>query len=205
MNAKHQGPRAVDHLVLPTAGLDVARQRLSLLGFTVAPVGIHPFGTANCCVFLADGAYLEPLAVADASAAEIAIADGNVFVARDALFRQVAGDEGLSAIVLTTTDAAADHARFVETGISAGKMLDFSRAFVDPAGNSAVASFRLAFAAEASSPAAFAFACQRINPPPADGRPSRPTPTALWRCPPSSLSATTPPRPPPSSPTSQRS
>jgi hypothetical protein len=168
MSASHHQPRAVDHLVLPTVGLEVARARLVSLGFTVAPVGIHPFGTANCCVFLADGTYLEPLAVADSAAAETAIASGNVFVARDASFRQVAGDEGLSAVVLSTDDAAADHDRFEQAGISAGSMLDFSRAFVDPAGNSAVASFRLAFATEASSPAAFAFSCQRINPPPAD-------------------------------------
>ncbi|TIX38964.1 MAG: VOC family protein, partial [Mesorhizobium sp.] len=58
-------PHPLDHLVLPTASLDVARARLTLLGFTVAPTGIHPFGTENCCVFLTDGTYLEPLAVAD--------------------------------------------------------------------------------------------------------------------------------------------
>lgn len=168
MNASQDQVRAVDHLVLPTVGLDVARARLVSLGFTVAPVGIHPFGTANCCVFFADGTYLEPLAVADAAAADTAIASGNVFVARDALFRQVAGDEGLSAVVLSTDDAAADHERFRQANISAGSMLDFSRAFVDPAGNSAIASFRLAFAAEASSRAAFAFSCQRINAPPSD-------------------------------------
>lgn len=168
MSASHHQPRAVDHLVLPTAGLDVARARLAALGFTVAPIGIHPFGTANCCVFLADGTYLEPLAVADAAAAETAIASGNVFVARDALFRQVAGEEGLSAVVLFTEDAAGDRDRFEQANMSAGSMLDFSRAFVDPQGNSAVASFRLAFAAEALSRGAFAFSCQRINPPPSD-------------------------------------
>lgn len=168
MSASHLQSRAVDHLVLPTVGLDLARARLSALGFTVAPVGIHPFGTANCCVFLADGTYLEPLAVADAAAAETAARNGNVFVARDAQFRQVAGEDGLSAVVLSTDDAAADHDWFEQANISAGSMLDFSRAFVDPAGNSAVASFRLAFAMQASSPAAFAFTCQRINPPPTD-------------------------------------
>ncbi|TIT26271.1 MAG: VOC family protein, partial [Mesorhizobium sp.] len=46
------GPHSLDHLVLPTASLDVARARLVSLGFVVAPTGIHPFGTENCCVFL---------------------------------------------------------------------------------------------------------------------------------------------------------
>ena len=32
--------------------LGVARARLTALGFTVAPDGVHPFGTANCCVYL---------------------------------------------------------------------------------------------------------------------------------------------------------
>lgn len=168
MSASQQGPRAVDHLVLPTVGLEVARQRLSALGFTVAPVGVHPFGTSNCCVFLADGAYLEPLAVNDAAATAAAIDAGNAFVARDALFRQKAGQEGLSAVVFSTDDAAADHRRFLSSGLSAGPMLDFSRAFVDPEGRSAVAAFRLAFASQSGSDAAFAFACQRVNPPPAD-------------------------------------
>ena len=76
--------------MLPTASLDVARARLTSLGFIVAPTGIHPFGTENCCVFFADGTYLEPLAIGDEQAAAKAIADGNVFVARDrALSRQL--------------------------------------------------------------------------------------------------------------------
>jgi hypothetical protein len=49
------GTHPLDHLVLPTGSLEVARARLAALGFVVAPTGIHPFGTENCCVFLADG------------------------------------------------------------------------------------------------------------------------------------------------------
>ena len=57
--------KPLDHVVLPVADLGVARARLTALGFTVAPDGLHPFGTANCCVYLADGTFLEPLAVGD--------------------------------------------------------------------------------------------------------------------------------------------
>ena len=53
-------PRPLDHLVLPTRSLEIARQRLSALGFVVAPTGVHPFGTENACVFFAGGTYLEP-------------------------------------------------------------------------------------------------------------------------------------------------
>ncbi|MER9297313.1 VOC family protein [Mesorhizobium sp. M0621] len=158
----------LDHLVLPAQNLDVARARLTTLGFVVAPTGIHPFGTENCCVFLADGTYLEPLAIGDEQAATTAIADGNVFVARDRLYRDNRGDEGFSAIVLATDNADADHARYLEAGISAGDMLSFSRAFTDTAGKSDIASFKLVFAAGAGATDAFLFACERVNAPDVD-------------------------------------
>lgn len=158
----------LDHLVLPTASLDVARARLVDLGFTVAPRGEHPFGTQNCCVYLADGMFLEPLAIGDAAAAERAVAEGNVFVARDRAWRAVHGEEGFSAVVFGTDDADADHARYVEARISAGGRLDFSRPFVDAAGKSDMVSFRLAFAAGGETSDGFAFACERVNAPELD-------------------------------------
>jgi len=162
------GMHPLDHLVLPTGSLDTARARLTSLGFVVAPTGIHPFGTENCCVFLADGTYLEPLAIGSEQAAIDAAAGGNVFVARDRLYRDSLGDEGFSAVVLGTDNADTDHARYVEAGLSAGDTLSFSRAFMDTAGKSDVASFKLAFAATHGATDAFLFACQRINAFPAD-------------------------------------
>ena len=160
-------PHPLDHLVLPVGSLDEARARLAALGFIVAPTGIHPFGTVNCCVFLADGTYLEPLAVGNAGDASLAIASGNVFVGRDRLYRDSRGDDGFSAVVLGTADALADNARYVEAGLSAGQVLDFSRAFTDADGKSETASFRLAFAGDAN-PDAFLFACERVNAPNVD-------------------------------------
>jgi hypothetical protein len=165
MNA---APRPLDHLVLPTASLDTARARLTALGFTVAPVGVHPFGTANACVFFADGTYLEPLAVADERQAGEAERSGNVFVARDSAYRGRRGPEGFSALVFGTDDARADHEAFVSKGVSAGDILDFSRGFADADGNTGTASFRLAFAADSRSPDVFFFTCQRIGVPNVD-------------------------------------
>lgn len=162
-------PRPLDHVVLPTADLAIARQRLTALGFTVSPVGIHPFGTVNCCVYLGDGTFLEPLAIGDSAAAGEAVAAGNVFVGRDSAFRDAHGDEGFSAVVFGTNDADADHSEFVAAGVSAGPRLDFSRPFVDASGKSDVASFRLAFAAEPGSQGdAFFFTCERVNAPDVD-------------------------------------
>ncbi|TPI08100.1 VOC family protein [Mesorhizobium sp. B4-1-3] len=157
-----------DHLVLPTGSLDAVRSRLASLGFVVAPTGIHPFGTENACVFFADGTYLEPLAVGNEQMADRAIGEGNVFVARDRLYRQTLGDEGFSAVVFATANADADHARYVEAGLSAGEMLGFSRAFTDANGNSDTASFKLAFISDKEADEAFLFACQRINAPKID-------------------------------------
>lgn len=155
----------LDHLVLPTADLGVARRRLSALGFTVAAEGIHPFGTHNACVYFEDGTFIEPLAVNDAAVAEAAIADGNVFVERDRMFRQNAGEEGLSAVVLASRDTDVDHARFEAKGISAGSRLDFSRGYRDAEGVEREVSFRLAFAAQRHARASFFFTCERVNAP----------------------------------------
>lgn len=164
-------PRTVkplDHLVLPTQDLEIARSRLNALGFIVAPFGVHPFGTENACVYFSDGTFLEPLAIGQRETAEAASLHGNQFIARDAAFRFRRGVEGLSAIVIGTNDANADHEAFVKAGISAGKILNFGRDFETPEGAKASMDFRLAFACDLRSPDFFAFTCERINVPKAD-------------------------------------
>lgn len=162
------GSRAIDHLVLAVTDLVAARTRLSSLGFTVAPDARHPFGTENACVFLKDGTYLEPLAIASETDSLATARDGNVFTARDRAFRFRHGQEGLEAVVFQTSDAEADHQAYEETGFSAGRMLDFSRPFRTPDGAESIASFRLAFAADLRSPDFYSFTCQRISTPSVD-------------------------------------
>ncbi|MGR9168450.1 VOC family protein [Rhizobium sp. KDH_Rht_773_N] len=158
----------IDHLVLPVTDIDLARERLGKLGFTVAPDARHPFGTENACVFFADKTYLEPLGVASVAESEQAARRGNVFAARDQAFRFRCGDEGLSAIAFATGDARREHARFVEAGISAGSLLQFERPVRMPDGAESVAGFRLAFAADLRAPDFLLFAVERVNPLPAD-------------------------------------
>lgn len=164
----HRPAHPLDHIVLPTENLGAAEARLAALGFTVAPRGVHPFGTENCCVYLADGTFLEPLAVGDTELAAQAIMAGNVFVARDHTYREQHGEEGFSAVVFGTDDADADHRAYVGADISAGERLDFSRPFTDRSGKSDTVSFRLAFASGRDTPDAFVFACQRVNAPKVD-------------------------------------
>jgi hypothetical protein len=163
--------RLLDHLVLPTADLTTARKRLEGLGFTVAPDGVHPFGTANCCVYFEDGTFLEPLAIMDQAVARVAAQQDNVFVARDAQYRQLRGDEGFSALVLKSDNATADDAHFRAEGIAAGPILDFERLVIDAQRNADIAAFRLAFAAEPTSPGSFFFTCERVRSPAVDRAP----------------------------------
>lgn len=158
----------IDHLVLPVKALATARARYGALGFTVAPDGVHPFGTSNACVYLADGIFLEPLSIDDSAAYERAADAGNVFVGRDSAFRRTIAGEGCSALVLGSDDAAADHERFVQEGVSAGPLLEFSRPFIDAAGASDTASFRLAFAELSRARESSLFSCQRLNAPKVD-------------------------------------
>lgn len=157
-------PRALDHAVLPTADLAVARGRLTKLGFTVAPAADHPFGTQNACVYFADQTYLEPLAVSQRETCEAAARSGNVFVKHDQAYRFRRGEDGFSALVFATRDAEGDRARFESAGISAGQNFSFSRPYVNSAGKQAEAQFELAFAADLRAPDAFFFTCQRVKP-----------------------------------------
>ena len=43
-------PRDIDHLVIAVNDLEAARATWQALGFTVAPVARHPFGTANAII-----------------------------------------------------------------------------------------------------------------------------------------------------------
>ncbi len=161
-------PRSVDHLVLPVAEVEVARARYEALGFTVAPTGVHPFGTENCCVFFADGTFLEPLGIAHRETCEAKALKGHTFVRNDQSYRFRRGVEGFSHMVLKSGDARADHKAFQKRGISGGKMVKFGRSFATPDGQKGRVSFHLAFAADPRSPDADFFTCQVLDPPKVD-------------------------------------
>jgi hypothetical protein len=135
MTVSSRTPRPIDHLVLPVSELGVARERLTQLGFTVAKDARHPFGTENCCVFLSDGSYLEPLGIANREECEEAARKGNVFVARDQAYRFRRGLEGFSGIAMASGDAWDDDQRYTNAGISGGEVLEFSRDMLLPDGD----------------------------------------------------------------------
>ncbi|MEE9313332.1 MAG: VOC family protein [Rhizobiaceae bacterium] len=161
-------PRLLDHLVLPVANIDVARDRLGALGFTVAPDGKHPFGTENCNVFFKDGTFLEPLGVAHRETCEAKAIKGNTFVGNDQNYRFRRGIEGFSHLVIKSDNAKADHKAFKAEGMSGGKKVRFTRSFTTPSGEKAKVSFKLAFAADGRSPDSGFFSCEVLNAPKVD-------------------------------------
>lgn len=162
-NHRHGEGRALDHLVLPFASLDEARGLFSVLGFTVAPDAVHPFGTGNACVFFADGTYLEPLAIADPAAYEAAQAAGNLFVARDAGFRSHHGLPSISALAFRSVDALGDQAALAQKRLAEAELVEFSRNFRTHAGEDASVSFRLAFACAEPDSHVYFFFCQPLH------------------------------------------
>ncbi|MEL6947328.1 MAG: VOC family protein [Pseudomonadota bacterium] len=160
--------RAIDHLVFPVADIGAARSRYEQLGFTVAPDGKHPFGTENCCVFFADGTFLEPLGIAHRETCEAKAMKGHTFVRNDQAYRFRRGLEGFSHVVIKTDDAAADHKAFKKAGISGGNRVRFSRGFKTPSGEKGRVSFLLSFAADPRAPDAGFFSCEVVSPPTVD-------------------------------------
>ncbi|CAN7346343.1 VOC family protein [Rhizobium leguminosarum] len=161
-------PHPLDHVVLPVVNIDLARERLGKLGFTVAADARHPFGTENACVFFADKTYLEPLGIASVEESEASARRGNVFTARNRAFRFRCGAEGLSAVAFGSKDADIDHQDFVGNGSSAGEMLQFTRPMTMPDLSETIAGFKLAFAGDLRAPDLLLFTVERINPLPAD-------------------------------------
>jgi catechol 2,3-dioxygenase-like lactoylglutathione lyase family enzyme len=153
--------RGIDHLVLAVGDLEAARRRYGDLGFTLAPPGRHPFGTANSLVQL-DEAFLELLSIAEPAAIPPHEAGRFSFAAfnRDYLD----SGEGLSMLVLDSRDARADTAAFRQAGLVTYEPFDFSRTAELPSGEQATVGFSLAFTSHPDIESAGFFTCQQHAP-----------------------------------------
>ena len=155
-------PRRLDHLVICVHDLEQAALDWQTLGFNLTPTGVHPFGTSNRLAQFADN-FLELLAVTD-DALVPPTAPGRFSVAahnRD--FLETA--EGMSMLVLHSTDAHADAARFRAERIGDYAPFDFGRDAVLPGGGTARVAFSLAFATDPAMPGVAFFTCQQRHPP----------------------------------------
>ncbi|NLH81294.1 MAG: VOC family protein [Phyllobacteriaceae bacterium] len=159
--------RGLDHVVAAVAELERAAETWERLGFRLTPPARHPWGTENRVIQL-DGSFVEILAVADASILPEPTETAFSFGAwnRDFLARR---GEGLSMLVLESTDPAADRAAFARAGLRTFEPFGFERVAVSPEGEARTVGFDLTFAAftgagENGEPDAGFFTCRQRFP-----------------------------------------
>jgi catechol 2,3-dioxygenase-like lactoylglutathione lyase family enzyme len=154
-------PRGIDHLVIAVRDLTKARAAYRRLGFTLTPEAHHPFGTKNSLVQF-DGSFLELLAINDPATIPPATEDFFSFPAfnRDFLERQ----EGLSMLVLKSTDPNLDHAAFAGHRLPTYAAVYFERIAHGPDGAARKVAFTLTFTGEPRLPDAGFFTCRHHFP-----------------------------------------
>ena len=153
--------RGIDHVIHLVRDLDAAASTYEKLGFLVSSRNKHPFGTHNRIVQL-DGSYIEILAVAEPE--KIQGEGGPTSFAhfhRDFLARN---GEGLSGLVLASTDANADKAAFDKAGFGGFPVFDFGRMGKRPDGSEGELAFSLSFLREPDSADVMTFVCQHKRP-----------------------------------------
>lgn len=141
--------KGIDHLVLCGRNHESMRESFSSLGFTLTPQAQHPFGTGNSLIQL-EGCFLELLSVFEAGKIPEHEAGRFSFAAfnRDFLSRH----EGLSMLVLDSTDARADVAAFRAAGLNTYEPFEFSRKARLPDGREVTVGFSLAFVTHPAMP-----------------------------------------------------
>jgi hypothetical protein len=122
----------IDHPLVLVRGIEAARLFYTRLGFTMTPVGQHPWGTSTSLAVLERSA-LELMGVYDESRIDAMETGGFRFGRhmRDAL----AAREGLSLVALHSRDAAGDGAGFAGRGVPSQGPITFRRKVKPPGGD----------------------------------------------------------------------
>lgn len=154
-------PRGLDHLVIGVRDLDAAGAFYERLGFTVGARNRHPWGTENRIVQF-PGSFLELITIDDAAA--IVPPAPRVFSFGSFVSEALARGEGLSMLVLESTDAKADAVAFRAAGIGDFEPFFFERQARRPDGSEVRVAFSLAFAADPRAPECGFFVCQQHEP-----------------------------------------
>lgn len=152
--------RGIDHVVHAVHDLDAAGELYRRLGFTVGARNRHPWGTHNRLIQLS-GCFVELLTVAEPEKL-----GGDGFSALFGTFNRLflKRDEGLSLLMVESSDAIADAALFRAAGIGVGDALHFEREGQRPDGSTVKVAFSLAFARDKNAPATGFAACQQHLP-----------------------------------------
>ena len=154
-------PHGLDHIVHGARDLDAAAEFYRRIGFTVGARNRHPWGTHNRIVQIGN-AYIELLEVAEP---EKIPSHGRRSFSFGAFNRDfLAAREGLSMLILGSSNAAADARAFEAAGIGDFDVFEFSREGRRPDGTEVKLAFSLAFAQDTSSPDVGFATCQHHFP-----------------------------------------
>jgi hypothetical protein len=154
-------PHGLDHIVHAVRDLDAAAEFYARAGFNVGARNRHPWGTHNRIVQL-NNAYIEILTVAEPEK----IAPHGVRSFSFGAFNRdfLASREGLSMMILNSSNAVEDARSFEATGIGGFEVFDFAREGAKPDGTLVKLAFSLAFARDAASPNVRFAVCQHYFP-----------------------------------------
>jgi catechol 2,3-dioxygenase-like lactoylglutathione lyase family enzyme len=153
--------RGIDHVVHVVRDLAAASAVYERLGFQVGAENVHPWGTKNRLVQL-PRFYVELLAIPESAKLPPA-KHAYSFGAFNREFLQVCG-EGLSFLVLQSSDPKAEKAEFDKAGFGGFEVMDFARKRKRADGSEAEVAFSLAFARDPASPHAGFFTCLQKTP-----------------------------------------
>ncbi|MBB5046304.1 hypothetical protein HNR60_001049 [Rhodopseudomonas rhenobacensis] len=154
-------PRGLDHIVHAVHDLDAAAAFYQRAGFQVGGRNVHPWGTNNRIVQLQDF-FIEILSVAEP---EKIPAHGPRDFSFGAFQREyLAHRQGLSMLLLQSSDAAADARDFAAAGFGDFDVFAFARDGRRPDGSVVKLAFSLAFAVDPASPEAGFAVCQHHFP-----------------------------------------
>jgi hypothetical protein len=154
-------PGGPDHIVHVARDLDALSDTYARAGFTVGVRNMHPFGTHNRIIQL-DDFYFELLTIAEPKRIQPHGPNAFSFGAYNRDFLEA--HEGLSMLLLKSSDAAADARAFDAAGIGGFKTFDFAREGKRPDGSVVKLSFSLAFAQDRASPEVRFAVCQHHYP-----------------------------------------
>lgn len=152
--------RGLDHIVHAVHDLDAAAERYRRLGFAVGARNRHPWGTHNRLVQL-PGFFVELLTVSEPDKL-----DDDDFSSLFGRFNEsfLTRGEGLSLLLLESSNAPADAAAFSAAGIAASGAITFEREGTRPDGSSVRVGFSLVFARDAKAPDTGFAVCQQHHP-----------------------------------------
>jgi catechol 2,3-dioxygenase-like lactoylglutathione lyase family enzyme len=154
-------PQGIDHIVHVVSDLDAAGDFYRRLGFTVGARNVHPWGTHNRIVQFKTS-FIELLEIGEPAKIPSHGPRAFSFGAFNRDF--VAAGEGLSMLILKSTDARADARSFETAKISDFEVFDFGREAKKPDGSTVKVAFSLAFARDPASPDLGFAACQQHFP-----------------------------------------